>query len=92
MGGFFGDYGKEFVKVNYDRVKEDYCRIDELEFLTQVVVFIGFFSCKFKDYKGRKIWSEVDFFQEVRDDKLKIFEIRELEWVLGLSDGLGRVL
>jgi hypothetical protein len=61
MGGPSGDHGKESVKVNYDRVKEDHCRTDESELLTQAVAPTGLFSCKFKDHKGRKIWSEVDF-------------------------------
>lgn len=45
---------REFVRVNYDQIDRDHCRIDEPEILNQVVGPIDLFNCKNRVTKERR--------------------------------------
>ena len=55
MGSFWEDDGEESVTIGYYGVKGNYCIVNKLKILKQVVSAIGYFNCEEGDTNGKRI-------------------------------------
>lgn len=55
MGSFWEDDGEGSVTIGHYCVKGNYCRVNKLEILTQVVGSIGYFHLEVGDNKGEGV-------------------------------------